>query len=80
MKILDFKIQDDFGRDIYLIILKYRNWCLLQCCFSWMEYGGIFPYLNITMGSGRLFYITFNVLKCGLAINFLGRSWFTDNK
>jgi hypothetical protein len=76
MKLFEFKHQEDYGHDVYITLLKVRRWCLIQTCFSTMEYGRAWPYLNITLGYGRMFGFTFEVLSVGISFEVLSRSWF----
>jgi hypothetical protein len=77
MKLIETKVQDDYGKDYYLTILKLKNrWCLSQMCLSTGIYGRSWPYLNITMGSGRFFGFSFQIYKFGATIELFSRSWF----
>lgn len=76
MKFIEFKYQEDFGHDLYIHICKVKGWCLIQSRFSTMVYGRSWPYLNITMGSGRMLGISFQVLWFGVTFEIITRSWF----
>jgi len=76
MKLIEFRVQEDFGKDIYIHLLVIKRWCLFQSCLSFMEYGRSWPYLNITMGSGRLFGLSFQVLWFGITFEIFTRNWF----
>lgn len=76
MKLIQFRHQEDYGHDFYLTLLQVKRWCLVQSCFSTAVYARSFPYLNITMGSGRLFGFSFQVLWFGVTIELISRSWF----
>jgi hypothetical protein len=76
LKIFDFKVREDYGRDIYLTLLQLNRWCLVQSCFSYMMYPANFPYLSIIFGSGRLLGINFQWLHFGFTVELFSRSWF----
>jgi hypothetical protein len=78
MKLINVKLIEDYGKDLYIILIQVKGWCFIQSCFSFNDYQRSFPYLNITMGSGRLFEINLDVGKIGLCISFFTRSWFKD--
>lgn len=78
MKLFKFKYVEDYGHEYHLTILKLKNWCLFQSCFLIGIYARSFPYLNITMGQGRFFGITFQIWRFGVTIDFLSRSWLDD--
>lgn len=76
LKIFDFKVREDYGRDIYLTLLQLNRWCLVQSCFSSFVYPAKWPYLNITLGSSKLFHISFQWLHFGFTMEFISRPWF----
>lgn len=73
----EIKHREDFGHDFYLTIARYRNFCLFQGCFYTAVYGRIFPYLSVTLGSGRLLEISFSFYKIGFNLSFLTLWWFS---
>lgn len=75
MELIKIKTQDDYGKDFFLTLLKIKNWCMIQVCLSMMVYGRSLPYLNITLGSGRLFGFNFQIWKFGICIELLSRCW-----
>ncbi len=76
MKVFNFKHREDFGHDFYFTFFKVGRWALLQLCVYTAEYGRRFPYLNITMGAGRLFEVCFSFWKVGFNFEFICKSWF----
>jgi hypothetical protein len=41
-----------------------------------MVYGRVFPYFNLTLGSGRLVAISFQIWYVGFTVEFISRAWF----
>jgi hypothetical protein len=76
MKLITFKHREDFGHDLYIILLQVKRWCLVQSCFSTIEYSRSLPYFNLTMGSGRLISVSFQIWIVGFTIELVSRSWF----
>jgi hypothetical protein len=75
MKIFDFKVRDDYGKDYYFTFLKGQKYSLLQVSFSVCEYVS-FPHLQIIMGMGKLFGIFFYAWKFGFDVDVFGRTWW----
>lgn len=75
MKLFETQTIDDFGKEFYITILKYRNWSLFRSCVQWMEYGRSFPYLKIVIGYFRLFEIEFQFLKFAITISIISKYW-----
>lgn len=77
MRLFKFGTRNDYGREYYLSILSTKNYAFLQVEFDigvyskWTE----LPYLNITMGQGRLFSVLLTASKFGFSMDFLGRNW-----
>ncbi len=78
MKLFKFKCVEDYGKEFYLDIFRINNWCLIQSCFLIGHYGRWFPYLNITLGSGRLLGINFQIWRFGATMEFVSRTWFIE--
>lgn len=76
LRIFDVRVHNDYGKDLYVTLLQVNYWCLVQFCFSSFVYPAKWPYLSITMGSGRLFHIGFQWLHFGFTVEFISRSWF----
>ncbi len=68
--------KGDYGKDYHFNLLEVGNWCLIQSCFTIGMYGRSWPYLNITLGSGRLFSVSFQFWRFGVIIELISRSWF----
>ena len=77
MKLINFGTREDYGREYYLQLLSTKRYSLLQVEFDIGEYSRWteLPYLNITMGHGRLFSVLFTVSKFGFSVDFFGRNW-----
>jgi hypothetical protein len=77
MKLIKFGVRDDYGKEYYLFLFSTKRYSLLQAEFDigvyskWTE----LPYLNITMGQGRLFSVLLTASKFGFSMDFLGRNW-----
>lgn len=76
MNIFKYRHEEDFGDNFYITIIQIKRWCLIQSCFCTAVYGRGFPYVNITLGGGRLFAINFDFWKVGMCVEFISRSWF----
>jgi hypothetical protein len=76
MKVFQYRSREDYGFDYYITLIQVKRWCLIQSCFATSIYGGKFPYLNITMGGGRLIAINFDIWKIGVCVELISRSWF----
>jgi hypothetical protein len=77
MKIAKWGVRDDYGKEFYFTLLTTKHYSLLQVSFDFGEYGKWieFPYLQISMGYGRLFSFLFSVGKVGLSFDIAGRNW-----
>ena len=77
MKLITFKHRYDYGKEYYMTILTTKNYSLLQVAFDVGEYGNWieFPYLQITVGYGRLFSFLFSLGKLGFTFDIAGRNW-----
>ena len=78
MKLIQFGTRHDYGTEYYLVILRTKEYSLLQVSFDIGDYGNWieFPYLQITMGYGRLFSFLFSLGKLGFSIDFAARNWY----
>ena len=77
MKLIKFGTREDYGKEYYMTLLTTRSHSLLQVAFDIGEYGGWieWPYLQITMGYGRLFSFLFSLGKLGFTFDICGRNW-----
>lgn len=76
MKVLQVKLNEDYGHDLYITLLQIKDWSLIQSCFSTMVYGRSWPYFSFIMGSGRLLSTSFQIWNVGFTIELISRSWF----
>jgi hypothetical protein len=74
MKLFDFKVMSDYGKDYYFFFLKTKTYTALQMSFSTCEYPG-WPHLQITFGSGRMFGMFAYAWKFGFDIDLFSRTW-----
>jgi hypothetical protein len=77
MRLINFRTRDDYGKEYYLSLLSTKHYAFLQLEFDIGDYSrwNELPYLNITMGHGRLFSVLFTISKFGFSMDFLGRNW-----
>ena len=77
MKLIQFGIREDYGKEYYMTILTTKNYSLLQVAFDIGEYGNWieFPYLQMSMGYGKLFSFLFSLGKLGFTFDIAGRNW-----
>ena len=77
MKIIQFGKHEDYGTEYYMTVLKGQKYSLLQVAFDISEYGSWieWPYLQISMGYGKLFSFLFSLGKLGFTFDIAGRNW-----
>ena len=77
MKLLQFGVRNDYGREYYMTLCTGRRYSLLQFAVDYGEYGKWieWPYLQISMGYGRLFSFLFSIGRVGFAADLCGRNW-----
>ena len=77
MKLIQFGLRDDYGTEVYLTLLTTKQYSLLQVAFDYGEYGNWieWPYLQISMGYGRLLSVLFSLGKFGFTFDIAGRNW-----
>ena len=77
MKLIKFGVRDDYGKEYYMTLCTGKYYSLLQIAFDIGEYGKWieFPYLQISMGYGRLFSFLFSIGKLGFTFDICGRNW-----
>jgi len=77
MKIAKWGVRDDYGKEYYFTLLTTKHYSLLQVAFDFGEYGKWieWPYLQISMGYGRLFSFLFSLGKVGFSFDIAGRNW-----
>lgn len=77
MKLIKFGIREDYGRECYMTLFTTRHYSFLQIAFDYGEYGGWieWPYLQISMGYGRLFSFLFSIGRLGFTFDICGRNW-----
>jgi len=61
MKLFDYETYEDYGKEWFLQILRFKNFALLDLSFQWDEYPAteIFPMLIMSIGPRHLFGFTF---------------------
>ena len=85
VNLIRFGFREDYGKEYYMTFLTTRYYSLLQVAFDIGEYGNWieFPYLQISMGYGKLFSFLFSLGKLGFTFDIAGRNWrdelFYDN-
>ena len=85
MKLLKTHKTYDFGHDLYVQLINtgrhypkfLKNKSLIQFTFSWGDYPS-WPYLQVTVGSGRLFGIIFWLYKFGFDLDIFSNTWNWD--
>jgi len=77
MKLIQFGIRDDYGKEYYMTLLTTKRYSLLQAAIDVGDYGKWieFPYLQISMGYGKLFSCLFSLGKIGFTFDIAGRNW-----
>ena len=77
MKLINFGTRCDYGKEFYLILFQTKRYALFQAEFDIGEYSSWFelPYLQFSMGNGRLFSFLLTASKFGFSFDIAGRSW-----
>jgi hypothetical protein len=77
MKLIQFGVRSDYGKEYYMTLLTGRRYSLLQAAVDYGEYGNWieWPYLQISMGYGRLFSFLFSIGRLGFTFDIAGRNW-----
>jgi hypothetical protein len=70
-------VREDYGKEWYLALFLTERYSLLQLAFDYGEYGKWieFPYLQISMGYGKLFSCLFSIGRVGFTFDIAGRNW-----
>ena len=76
-QVAKFYVREDYGTEYCLTLFLTERYSLLQVAFDIGEYGSWieFPYLQISMGYGKLFSFLFSVGKLGFTFDIAGRNW-----
>jgi len=76
-QVAKFYVRKDYGREYNLTLFFTERYSLLQASFDVGEYGSWieWPYLQISMGYGKLFSFLFTLGKLGFTADFAGRNW-----
>jgi len=77
MKLFNCGVRDDYGKEYYFSLFIGKRYSLLQFAIDYGEYGNWieWPYLQISMGYGRLFSFLFSIGKVGFTFDIAGRNW-----
>ena len=77
MKLIQFGVRSDYGKEYYMTLCTGKHYSLLQIAFDIGEYGGWieWPYLQISMGYGRLLSVLFSIGRVGFTFDICGRNW-----
>ena len=80
MKLIQFGIREDYGKEYYMTIFTTKKYSLFQVSFDVGEYGSWidWPYLQISMGYGRLFSFLLTIGKLGFIFDIAGCNWRND--
>ena len=76
-QVAKFYVRKDYGSEHCLTLFFTERYSLLQVAFDIGEYGSWieWPYLQISMGYGKLFSFLFSVGKLGFTFDIAGRNW-----
>jgi len=77
MRLFNCGVRDDYGKEYYMTLWTGKRYSLLQFAIDYGEYGKWieWPYLQISMGYGRLFSFLFSLGKLGFSFDIAGRNW-----
>lgn len=76
-QVAKWEVTENFGKELYLAFFLTEKYSLLQVDFGY-EYPGKWsdpPYLQISMGYGKLFSFLFCCGRISVAFDFVGRNW-----
>ena len=76
-QVAKFYVRQDYGKEYNLTLFFTERYSLLQVSFDVGEYGSWieFPYLQISMGYGKLFSFLFTLGRLGFTFDIVGRNW-----
>lgn len=76
-QVAKWAIVEDYGKDFYLSLFLTEQYSFLQVSFSFSEYPYWieWPYLQISMGYGKLFSFLLSFGKLGFTFDICGRNW-----
>ena len=74
MNLFDLKKSKDYGTNLYFSFLKTKRYTALQLSLSYCDYPS-WPYMQISMGMGKVFGIFFYFWKVGFDFDILGNTW-----
>lgn len=76
-QVAKFYVRKDYGQEYCLSLFLTERYSLLQVAFDIGEYGSWieFPYLQISMGYGKLFSFLFTLGRLGFTFDIAGRNW-----
>ena len=77
MKLIQFGVRSDYGKEYYMTLCTGKHYSLLQLAFDIGEYGGWieWPYFQMSMGYGRLLSVLFSIGRVGFTFDIAGRNW-----
>jgi hypothetical protein len=61
MKLFDYETYEDYGKEWFFQVLRFKKFALLDLTFQWDEFPStdFFPFLVVSMGPHHLFGFTF---------------------
>jgi hypothetical protein len=76
-QVAKFYVRKDYGREYCLIFFFNEKYSLLQISFDIGEYTDWteWPYLQVSMGCGRIFSFMCSLGKLAFAFDIIGRNW-----
>lgn len=75
MKLFDFYIKEDFGKEYIFTLFQTKKYSLIQFSIGWSDYSSGWPYLQMCIGNHRLLDVLFYWMKFSLCIELLGTTW-----
>lgn len=76
-KLIEYGIRNDYGKEFYLTLFTTKRYSVFQGAIDIGEYDKWidFPYLQISMGYGKLLSVLFSLGKLGFTFDLFGRNW-----
>ena len=61
MKLFDYETYEDYGKEWFFQVLRFKNFALLDLTFQWDEFPAthFFPFIIVSIGPRHLFGFTF---------------------
>lgn len=87
MKLFDYETYEDYGKEFFFQVLRFKKFALLDITVQWDDYGSdeLFPAISFSIGSSQLFgfFIRYKRFQFDLDIIITkprDLRWYRNNK